>query len=342
MVDKRYQIFVSSTYEDLKEERKVVIESILQMKHIPAGMELFMASNDEQFEYIKDIIDNCDYYVLIIAGRYGSINPKTGISYTEQEYNYAVEKNIPILVFLQNDENIPDDKKDNNQDKLKEFREEVSQNRLCKFWNNVNELQAFAIISLNEQFSRNPQSGWVRGNGLDNPELLKQINELRIEKENNELKMKIKEYNPDIKNLALGDEKFLIKGESWNYNTKSYIPFEEELTWNKIFSLVAPFLITPVVYLNFKHYLKTLIAEHTGRSVKDINDDSAQTIKIHLYTANLIKVYSANSTQGGIAEFIELTEKGLQYLKELKSVKTQKESPISAFNLMNSLKNIRT
>ena len=49
----RYQIFVSSTFEDLKEERKKIIEEILNFSHIPIGMENFTASNDEQFEYIK-------------------------------------------------------------------------------------------------------------------------------------------------------------------------------------------------------------------------------------------------------------------------------------------------
>ncbi|MGN1152692.1 MAG: DUF4062 domain-containing protein [Candidatus Gastranaerophilaceae bacterium] len=60
MSDKKYQIFVSSTYKDLKNERKAVIEQILNMGHLPVGMELFVASDDEQFEYIKRITNNCD------------------------------------------------------------------------------------------------------------------------------------------------------------------------------------------------------------------------------------------------------------------------------------------
>ncbi|WP_342546655.1 DUF4062 domain-containing protein [Paenibacillus sp. FSL P2-0089] len=55
-MNKQYQIFISSTYVDLKEERKAIIEAILNSKHIPAGMESFSASNDEQFKYIKKII----------------------------------------------------------------------------------------------------------------------------------------------------------------------------------------------------------------------------------------------------------------------------------------------
>jgi len=95
-MDKRYQVFISSTFTDLIEERNAIIGSLLNAKYIPSSMELFSASNDEQFEYIKKIIDTCDYYVLIVGACYGTINSTTNVSFTEQEYDYAVSKNIPI------------------------------------------------------------------------------------------------------------------------------------------------------------------------------------------------------------------------------------------------------
>src|SRR5260221_11759305 len=98
-MDKRYQVFVSSTYADLKEERRRVIQTVIEMDCIPAGMELFPAADEEQFQFIKRVIDDCDYYLLIIGGRYGSITAG-GISYTGQEYDYPVKgglKAIPLL-----------------------------------------------------------------------------------------------------------------------------------------------------------------------------------------------------------------------------------------------------
>jgi hypothetical protein len=88
-LDKKYQIFVSSTFRDLVEERQDAIKSILDLGHIPAGMEGFPAIDMEQLKYIKKIVDQCDYYILIVAGRYGSVDAD-GISYTEKEYQYAV------------------------------------------------------------------------------------------------------------------------------------------------------------------------------------------------------------------------------------------------------------
>ncbi len=98
-MEKKYQVFISSTYEDLKEERKRIIDVLLQSNCIPAGMELFSATDGTQMETIKSVIDLCDYYILILGERYGSISEETGKSYTEMEYDYALSKGIPVLVF---------------------------------------------------------------------------------------------------------------------------------------------------------------------------------------------------------------------------------------------------
>jgi Domain of unknown function (DUF4062) len=95
----RYQIFVSSTYEDLREERQQATQAILESSCFPSGMEFFPASDDTQWELIKRIIEESDYYIIIVAGRYGSLGPE-GTSYTEMEYDYAVQKGIPVLGFV--------------------------------------------------------------------------------------------------------------------------------------------------------------------------------------------------------------------------------------------------
>jgi len=62
-------------------------------------MELFPAADEEQFEFIKRVIDDCDYYLLIIGGRYGSTTAQ-GISYTEQEYDYALTRGLKVVALL--------------------------------------------------------------------------------------------------------------------------------------------------------------------------------------------------------------------------------------------------
>ncbi|TIP23099.1 MAG: DUF4062 domain-containing protein [Mesorhizobium sp.] len=97
-MDVKYQIFVSSTYADLVDERRSVIEAVLNLGHIPVGMAAFQASDDTQWDYIKQRIDDSDYYVLIVAERYGS--ELKGKSYTQMEHGYAVAQGVPTVAFL--------------------------------------------------------------------------------------------------------------------------------------------------------------------------------------------------------------------------------------------------
>ena len=101
-MNKKLQVFVSSTYTDLIEERQAAVQAILDAGHIPAGMELFKAGKS-QMKTIQKWIDESDVYMLILGGRYGSIEEESGLSYTELEYRYAISKNIPIIVILLTD-----------------------------------------------------------------------------------------------------------------------------------------------------------------------------------------------------------------------------------------------
>ena len=103
--NKMYQVFVSSTYEDLKEERNRVLQALLSINCIPIGMEYFSASDDDQFTVIKNLMATCDYYVLILGGRYGSIEEKSGKSYTQLEYEFAKTQKIPTIAFYPKDPN---------------------------------------------------------------------------------------------------------------------------------------------------------------------------------------------------------------------------------------------
>jgi hypothetical protein len=97
-----YGVFVSSTYEDLREERAAVQKALLQLHCMPIGMELFGSADEETWEFIKRQIEVCDYYVLVIADKYGSTAPD-GLSYTEKEYDYAREIGKPVLAFVHGD-----------------------------------------------------------------------------------------------------------------------------------------------------------------------------------------------------------------------------------------------
>lgn len=111
-MEKRYQVFISSTFKDLIEERQAVLKAILELDHMPAGMELFPATDDSAWHLIQDVIDASDYYVLIIGGRYGSLD-KEGLSFTEKEYEYALKTKKPVIPLLhRSPDNLPRGKTD--------------------------------------------------------------------------------------------------------------------------------------------------------------------------------------------------------------------------------------
>lgn len=164
---KKYQVFVSSTYSDLVEERKEATRAILECDCFPSGMELFQASNKPQWEVIKSVIDDCDYYLLIIAGRYGSLGTDDEgkqISYTEMEFNYALKQNKPVIAFIhRNPENIKSalvEKKYIKQ--LNTFRERVKKDRMIQFWETKEDLRSSIILGLQNLIKTVPAQGWIR------------------------------------------------------------------------------------------------------------------------------------------------------------------------------------
>ena len=182
----KYQVFISSTYEDLKNEREQVIKAVLEMGHIPVGMEMFSAADEEQWKIITRQIDDIDYYIVIIAHRYGSVT-KEGLSFTEKEYDYAVSNNIPVLGFVISDKaHWPADQIESDDEKkirLNEFKNKAKK-KLVQFWTNKEDLHGKVSISLMKAITANPRIGWAKANAIAGPEVMKEFTRLSSENAN--------------------------------------------------------------------------------------------------------------------------------------------------------------
>lgn len=243
MNEKRYQVFLSSTFRDLKDERQAVLDAILKLRHIPAGMEIFPAADSTPWEMIRSIINDSDYYVLIIGGRYGS-SEADGISYTEREYALAVELQKPVLAFLHAaPETLPYDKNEKEKKtrrKLANFRKAVQKHH-CKYWQDISTLQTQVIISLTWAIQTHPTTGWVRASGFNDTELLRRLADLqqRFDQLKQEtLSLRERLGTPiDASIYAQGEEQVTI---SFHFNAE--VPREEDsktdkvlISWNEIF-----------------------------------------------------------------------------------------------------------
>lgn len=328
-MDKRYQVFISSTYSDLKDERSQVMKSIMDLDCIPAGMELFPAIDEEQFEFIKKIIDDCDYYILIIGGRYGSMT-ESGISYTEMEFDYAMSKGIPVIAFLHdNINNIPAGKVDMDfvaKEKLEQFREKVKKGRLVKFWSNNENLTSQVIISLAQTIKSRPGIGWVRANIQTNTESLQELNDLRKEVENlREFKLKSEETNKYTSDIADWDEPFAIHlgeyGFSYNNQEDIVVPITIEKTWEEWFKLI----VTAIKHRDFSYssinnVIRDVIWSIDNKYVDlSISTEDIETMGYQFTSYEVIKVSKILSEYNWT-----LTAKGEKIYAQMMCVKTRK------------------
>lgn len=165
--DKIYQVFVSSTYEDLKMERQEVMAAVVSTGNVPIGMEYFPAGDAAPFDYIKKQIDGADYYILIVAGKYGSIDEATGISYTEMEFDYAISKGVPVAVLLHKDITKLSGSKlemddPNKKQLLDAFRTKVRTGRMATFWEDEKDLRLQVKDAINGMIVDTPRTGWIR------------------------------------------------------------------------------------------------------------------------------------------------------------------------------------
>jgi hypothetical protein len=187
----KYQVFLSSTYSDLVEERESIIKAILEMYHIPIGMEMFSAEDEDQWEIIRRTIEVSDYYILVLGLRYGS-KTSDGISFTQKEYEYALERKIPILAFVMNDNvPLPMNKRDDDLSEINNFRELVLTNsKMAQLWETKDQLIKNVSISLMKQIMQKPGVGWIRGDKAAVDEALSK--ELSVlSKENRDLRKKL-------------------------------------------------------------------------------------------------------------------------------------------------------
>ncbi|MED3036092.1 hypothetical protein CBR56_24505 [Bacillus thuringiensis] len=181
---KKLQVFVSSTYLDLKEERQKAVESILRARHIPAGMELFTAANKSQWPIIEEWIKESDVLMLIFGGKYGSVDSKSGKSYTQLEYEFALKHNIPVFAIVLDDQYLAN-KKSKNLDlavyerdvpkpkikKYEEFKKMVTSN-LVRFISNIDQIATEVTLSLQNFIEKDNAEyhfrGWVRPSEMVN------------------------------------------------------------------------------------------------------------------------------------------------------------------------------
>lgn len=336
-MEKRAQVFVSSTYVDLIAERQAVTKTLLELDCFPAGMELFPAGDDDKWDLIQGVIDDSDYYVLILSGKYGSIDEQTDISYTEMEYDYAVAQRKPVLGFIRKDlTSLPLNASEldpGRRSKLEAFHEKVKAKRNVKFFETKDELSVALATSIMPMMRKHPPVGWVRGDQAMTPEVRAQLAELRAALAEAE---KAPKTGPIMENLAEGDEtygyEFRVKYRTKMYETEE-IERDLEVTWDEILGLVGPSLLHEVPEGQFREAVVKELKRYASQDFADLPDDYEETvgtwlpqnnfdeIKVQLFALGLIERGTQKRTVSDHNPYWKLTQRGEDRLMSLRAIR---------------------
>lgn len=353
--DVRYQVFVSSTYEDLREERQQATQAILEMNHMPSGMELFPASDLSQWELIKTVINESDYYVVIVGGRYGSIHKSTGLSFTEMEYDYATSQGVPVLGFVRKDiKKIPAGLVEADpvaRAKLDAFREKVT-SRTCRLYDQSVELGMLVMKSLMNEMRTNPRVGWVRADQARGKEDIEReqtlIDDLaakdrsikRLERQLRDRSVPLEGISRD--DLAHGEDLYPLT-VTFQDSNKKHVALDVAITWDEIFSVVAPPMYGYILRrgppahnklvgsYSFEggliEYVRTKIISRCGTRQLNILPHQIDDILIQFRQLGLMAMTEKTKEDDG-EDFrgYSLTKAGEEYLTRIK-VKLRKSSP---------------
>ena len=327
----KHQVFVSSTYRDLVEERKNVIHALLELDCIPSGMELFPATDEDAWTLIKEVIDGCDYYVLILAGKYGSTN-SDGVSYTEMEFDYAVSIGKPVIAFIhENLENLSaanTEKTESMQTKLNAFREKAK-SRHCKEWSTPEDLGGKVSRSLIQLRKRHPSPGWVPGKYAATDALLREVQELRSRVAQLELEatLSFKSAPPGTEKLAQGSDPV-----TWNFTFHTDAKgtrkdFDLSVSWDTLFSYIGPSMMNECtddemmqkVKLAYYHQIPSELSKFNPAKNVILAYVFEDKIRVQLQALGLIAPGIKRRAVSDSGRYWRLTSYGEKYLIHIKA-----------------------
>ncbi len=147
-------VVISSTSQDLSEHRTKVQEACLRQDMFPKMMEHLPTNSDDAIKASLKLVDEADIYIGIFAYRYGYIPDGYDLSITEMEYNRAVERGIPLLLFIMHEDH--EIKKAEyvergvGGEKIEALKERMKKVQVVNFFKSADHLMALVIHSLSQ------------------------------------------------------------------------------------------------------------------------------------------------------------------------------------------------
>jgi len=324
---KKYQVFVSSTYPDLAEERKEVYQALYELECMPVGMELSPAADEVHWRITQELIENSDYFVLLIGGSYGSIT-ENGKSFPQLEYEYASEMGFPVLSFLhKNPIFIPVFKTDQAYERVQllEAFKELAAQKTVSYWGSTEELGCMLSRSLLRIMKAEPRPGWVKAD----QSILDEAN-LHLFR----LKEKVRKLEKRLQSSSMLDTKDLAQGEDtfeiiyvYKETITSYFKYGTiSLSWNDIFSKMCSNFLDQTkedeYHKKLDAYIKNLTNSKLGNPYfLSVIKDEFKTIVVQLKALGLIEIRKRKRATHDTTQYWKLTPEGDKLFTQLRAIK---------------------
>ena len=318
---KKYLVYISSTQDDLKAERRELIRIVTEMGAIPITMDAFDISREEDRKIIHKAIEECDYFLNLTAYKGGEAIGKSFA--LEYEYTHAVKAGVPLLALVISEKaRWKDTKKEKKPAAVKAldaFKKKL-EDHTCETWTNLGDLRQKALSLLSREMNLNPRRGWVPGTEIVKPSVANEL--CRLIQENETLRSLIKMEGTDIVKKVQKQIRHTLSVLAVNKISLSFYYSNGENWENsrvfrylRLFRLLAPELATQKTTVELSHFLGNILNPDLERIVRKEYPTPSNTVKKIMSDFSLLKLVKCTAKLAADAppvndEDWELTEFG--------------------------------
>lgn len=335
MASKHYQVFISGSHSDLKEERTALLYTLLGIGCIPIGPELLQNFGDDSqdiWPLVRQQIDDSDYVLVLNAGRYGPLT-QSGVSFMHREYTYANTRRKPILCLLRDEfRPLPAEFTETTaegQARLRVFRNELKNHTEIK-WGSVEGMQQAVQRHLPAFIEDHPTAGLVRPESAS----------FSLREENLQLRQQVAELNDLRETLAPTSggnlDESLSERVEFAFMCNLFIEgnckratLKASISWNSIFGAFAgplsPAATEDKIKISLSKYLEDAYASLVSKRHPEAHavnefqftEHSMRMIRLQLRRLGLIKKDTHQSDKNrAIWELTAVGDRARQRLSE--------------------------
>ena len=320
-MSKKYFVYISSSQEDVKAERRELIKIVTELGAIPITMDAFDVTMEEERKIIGKVIEECDYFLNLTAYKGGgAVGKSFGLEF---EYSCAVRANVPVFALIIGEKArwkaSKKEKTNAAQKAVANFKKKL-EGHTHDTWINLTDLRQKAMALLNREMNLSPRRGWVPSTEAVEPCVANEL--CRLLRENEALRYQIRMYGPDAVKKVQDEIKHYLKvmaankislsfyyvdGDNWE-NTQVY-------HYLKLFRILAPELSTPKTTVEISHFLGIILNPDLDRTVRKDYPTPSNTVKKIMSDFALLKLVKCSAKTAPNAPVVddedwELTEYG--------------------------------